>query len=300
LALGRTSGDVATVARGLVNLGITLRYRGQIDLAERVLHEALAISEAGDEKRFGAYALDNLGVLALVLGDTELAVTRHDNALRLARENGDAWGSAVALFRRGFALLRAADLGAAARSFRESMALWPEHGDRWTLSESVEGLACLAAARCDWLVAGQLFGAAEGLRLVAAVPLVADWLTFHADGTRAASRALGDAAFAAAYQDGKEWTTDRVIAEASSLTDSTDPSVPANQHGLTKRELEVLRLICEGLSNREIGERLFVAERTAQTHVGNVFAKLDVHSRAEAVDFAHRHGLSGEHDSSAK
>lgn len=53
--------------------------------------------------------------------------------------------------------------------------------------------------------------------------------------------------------------------------------------GLTEREMEVLQLISEGFSNVEIGERLFVSENTIKTHVSNLFVKLDVKRRTQAV-----------------
>ena len=61
--------------------------------------------------------------------------------------------------------------------------------------------------------------------------------------------------------------------------------------GLTAREVEVLRLVRDGLSNREIGERLFVSERTAQTHVQHILDKFDVGTRAEAAADAVERGL---------
>lgn len=60
---------------------------------------------------------------------------------------------------------------------------------------------------------------------------------------------------------------------------------------LTDREEEVLTLVAEGLSNRQIGERLFISTKTVSVHVSNVLAKLGVSGRAEAVDVAHRRGL---------
>jgi DNA-binding CsgD family transcriptional regulator/tetratricopeptide (TPR) repeat protein len=61
--------------------------------------------------------------------------------------------------------------------------------------------------------------------------------------------------------------------------------------GLTPREREVLAMVAEGATNREIGERLFMAEKTASVHVSRILAKLDVRSRTEAAAVAHRHGL---------
>jgi DNA-binding CsgD family transcriptional regulator len=60
-------------------------------------------------------------------------------------------------------------------------------------------------------------------------------------------------------------------------------------HGLlTKRETEVLRLLGEGLSNAEIAKRLFISPKTAEHHVGRIYAKLDLRSRAEAAAYAAR------------
>lgn len=61
---------------------------------------------------------------------------------------------------------------------------------------------------------------------------------------------------------------------------------------LTERELAVLRLMCEGKANKEIGTALFISEGTVKTHVKNLFAKLGVNSRAEAVAAAIRRGLA--------
>lgn len=58
---------------------------------------------------------------------------------------------------------------------------------------------------------------------------------------------------------------------------------------LSKREVEVLRLLGEGLTNAEIAARLYISTKTVATHVGNIFAKLQIRNRAEAAAFAHRH-----------
>jgi DNA-binding CsgD family transcriptional regulator len=60
---------------------------------------------------------------------------------------------------------------------------------------------------------------------------------------------------------------------------------------LTRREQEVLALVAEGLTNREIGARLFISEKTASVHLSNLMTKLNVSSRTEAVTVAHRRGL---------
>jgi DNA-binding CsgD family transcriptional regulator len=66
----------------------------------------------------------------------------------------------------------------------------------------------------------------------------------------------------------------------------------ASSHGLTARELEVLRLLAAGHSNREVGESLFISPTTAARHVANIYSKLGVASRAAATTYAHHHGLT--------
>ncbi len=66
------------------------------------------------------------------------------------------------------------------------------------------------------------------------------------------------------------------------------PSTRMNQAGLTHRQLEVLQLIAEGLSNAEIANRLFTSLKTAEHHVSAVLARLGVHSRTQAIRVAHQ------------
>jgi len=76
------------------------------------------------------------------------------------------------------------------------------------------------------------------------------------------------------------------------------PAVEAPPHedpfGLTPRERQVLVLVAEGRTNREIGDALFMAEKTASVHVSRILSKLDVRSRTEAAAVAHRLGLDGD------
>jgi DNA-binding NarL/FixJ family response regulator len=62
--------------------------------------------------------------------------------------------------------------------------------------------------------------------------------------------------------------------------------------GLTERERQVLALVAEGATNRQIGAALFMAEKTASVHVSRILAKLGVRSRTEAAGLAHRLGLA--------
>jgi DNA-binding CsgD family transcriptional regulator len=84
------------------------------------------------------------------------------------------------------------------------------------------------------------------------------------------------------------------LARAEAVAARPSPPRPSEQHpaGLTEREVEVLRLLPRGLSNAEIAEALFVSPRTVQTHLTNLYGKLGVGGRAEAVAFAMAHGLA--------
>jgi DNA-binding NarL/FixJ family response regulator len=83
---------------------------------------------------------------------------------------------------------------------------------------------------------------------------------------------------------------ERLLAAASSGPLST--SEGGLPDGLTAREAEVLRLIADGLSNREIASRLFVSEATVKSHINRLFAKTAIRDRAQAVQYAYRHGLA--------
>jgi DNA-binding NarL/FixJ family response regulator len=80
-------------------------------------------------------------------------------------------------------------------------------------------------------------------------------------------------------------------AHAALVGAASTPASPAAPlpDGLTRRELEVLALIGEGLSNREIASQLFLTEATVKTHVNRIFAKTGSRDRAQAVAYAHRH-----------
>ena len=86
---------------------------------------------------------------------------------------------------------------------------------------------------------------------------------------------------------------DLVVVKAigTSLDDNHKGKVPASRHGLTERELQVLRLIASGKTNKAIARELSLSEKTVDRHVSNIFTKVDVSSRAAATAFAYQHQL---------
>ncbi len=88
---------------------------------------------------------------------------------------------------------------------------------------------------------------------------------------------------------GESWLSQRIAGRLARK--AIAPVSAAEAEPLTPREREVLRLLALGLSNDEIAERLFITKRTVQNHVSNVYGKLDLDSRAEAVLYAIRQGI---------
>jgi DNA-binding NarL/FixJ family response regulator len=113
---------------------------------------------------------------------------------------------------------------------------------------------------------------------------------YDAAGTGAllaqAYRTLGDQASAAAEAALAEATYVRLGAHRPARGDTTPPD------GLSRRECDVLALVADGRSNREIGETLFISDRTVGRHLTNIFHKIGVTSRTQAARYAIDHGLS--------
>jgi DNA-binding NarL/FixJ family response regulator len=82
-----------------------------------------------------------------------------------------------------------------------------------------------------------------------------------------------------------------LVAGAPEPAPAPDPEPEAG--GLTRREVDVVRLVAEGLSNQQIARRLVVSEATVKTHLNHVLSKLDVDGRPGLVAWAWRHGLAG-------
>jgi DNA-binding NarL/FixJ family response regulator len=126
-------------------------------------------------------------------------------------------------------------------------------------------------ARCRWRLTEALLGAGDR-----------EQVTVAAQAAHKAARRLGAEPLQAALE---------LLARRGRLDLGAGLPAERGMAGLTPRELEVLRLLVEGRSNRQIAEQLFISGKTASVHVTNILAKLGVHSRLEAAATARRLGL---------
>jgi DNA-binding CsgD family transcriptional regulator len=196
---------------------------------------------------------------------------------------------------RAFAALAQGDLTYAARLFAEGLdAALADEMERSALG-AVAGLAGVALARGEVERAARLLGAVEAGQQRFGVGRILH--AMHVERLTTEVRAqLTEPVFSAAWDYGRTLTFADAVTEARAIAASIaapprSGPLDTGGFGLTPRESDVLRLLVEGRSDREIGEALFIGTRTVQTHVGNLFAKLGVNARAEAAAVAVRRGL---------
>ncbi|MFC4140058.1 LuxR C-terminal-related transcriptional regulator [Microbacterium sp. MAH-37] len=153
----------------------------------------------------------------------------------------------------------------------------------------------IAVAVEDWAFAARILGAIEADR-ERVLRSMAPASTHELDQARTLLVAqLGESRVATITAEGGILSAVDATAEALRWLrahSEESPAAPASGDGLTAREREVLALLAEGLSNRQIAERLFITPKTTMHHSSAIYRKLEVRSRAEATAYAHRHGLA--------
>jgi DNA-binding CsgD family transcriptional regulator len=155
--------------------------------------------------------------------------------------------------------------------------------DRVQLSYLLDALGCLAAGTGQARLAAQLLGAADTVRTGAGnrvMPYLAPRL---AQARASVIAALGTSRFERELAAGARLSRDGAVRLA--LGEPGRLAAPASHSSgaglLAKREAEVARLVADGLSNKEIGARLFISEHTVDSHVRSILNKLGVNSRAQ-------------------
>ena len=297
LAMAREWGIPIGVATSLLVLGWVAVHQGDFARAAELLEEALVEARRLDDPRealgLGIFIKGNLGSVGYAAGDLPRAAAHFGEALRHRRGPDHRFGATLALIGLGYVVRGEGDAARALPLFAEGMALADEEGDRRLLALGLAGVAGLAAEWGQPERAARFFGAAA-LEEGGATPIAPAYRATNERDLAAVRATLGEEAFAAAWAAGRALGLEAAMAEATTLAlGAPSPAAPepAVAARLTPREAEVLRLLVDGRTDREIGEALFISHRTVMTHVSNLLAKLGVESRTAAVARALRDGL---------
>ena len=286
MALWRELGSPPGIAKALMNSGRIAFVRHQLGQARSLWEEVLAIDAASDE---AAAALNGLGELARLAGDLPRARARYEESLAILKGTGNEEMVAVALFNLAQTAIGQGDLPGARTYLTESARLHKEAGSSCLANCALVGLAELASHEGDARRAARIFGAADALSEAYREALnPPDQAQYDASMSKTRA-ALTEEEFAAARAEGRSMTLEEAVAYAVSPGAASKKRQNAQGNGpLTRREHEIAVLVAQGLSNREIGNRLSIAERTAETHIGNILNKLSFHSRTQIAAWAAR------------
>jgi DNA-binding CsgD family transcriptional regulator len=314
--------DVFFKSASLMGLGIALAYQGEVSAARAAGGAALeAAAELGDYFVGLGYVV--LALAALSAGDVaaanqaseavwqhlsvaqpQLAVAqRAFNATEVALANGDLmtarrWADDAVAVATGWYRVVALTAGArvtiaegepveAERDAHDALACAGDSGVYLPVPDILECLASLARG-IDNHQAARLFGAADAIRQRMDVVRFQIHQAGYNTSVRALREAMGDNDFDAAWAEGAALSIDDAIAYAQ--RGRGERKRPASGWAsLTPAERDVVRLVSEGLGNKDIATRLFVSPRTVQAHLTHVYTKLGLTSRVQLAQEAARH-----------
>lgn len=260
-------------------------------MARRLDDQALAPLRAG-------LALSFLGACSYAQDRLPQATACFEAALREQRGIDDHWGVGLSLVGLGYSTRDMGDFAEAMNLFNQGLEPLAELGDHRMIALALDGIAGIAIGWKHPELAARLFGAAAAMREIDGLPVEPAFRASHASGVDAARDALGDDAFGAGWAQGAALPQSTAVANATAIVTLAPGSVPMSPPstqvdwlGLTPRETEVLRLLAEGLTDRDIAAALSISERTAGNHVQHAMHKVGVDSRTAAAVFAVRHNL---------
>ena len=224
---------------------------------------------------------------ALAGGDLVAARRGADEAVSTAT----GWYLMMALITRARVAIAQSEPDLAERDAHDALAIaaniHPRFGNSFN-SETLECLATLAGDRGSHREAARLFGAARAIRQRIGEVRYKVWDAGYEASVTALREAMGEKDFDAAWAEGAVLSTEEAIAYAQ--RGRGERKRPASGWAsLTPTELDVVRLVSDGLGNNDIATRLFVSPRTVQSHLTHVYAKLGLTSRVQLAQEAVRH-----------
>jgi DNA-binding CsgD family transcriptional regulator len=202
---------------------------------------------------------------------------------RLARETKDLYALEIMLLNVGSAALIAGELDESKPLLAEALRIAHQIDDRVAQFYLLDAFGCHAALSGQARLAAQLLGAADTVRAEAGANVMPFLAPLLARAEESAVAALGAAKYEAEFDAGKR--LDRDAAGGLALGKPAHIAVAASGKAsaglLGKREADVARLVADGLTNKQIGARLFISERTVDSHVRSILNKLGFNSRAQ-------------------
>ena len=292
----REWGDTTGVAISLMTLAQVVFWQGDLVRAQTLVEEALARASETGITSTEALALALQGEIALAQGETTTARLLIEQSHMLWQEVGNQGMLASTRSLLGKVLAVGGDHTAARTVYEESLLRGLAVVD---IAPTFEGLAVVAVAQGETTWAVRLWAAAAALRDSFGTPLPPVYRADYERSVAAARAHLGEKAFAAAWAEGCGMTWEQALAARGPVTTlretpSTPPakSPPTYPDGLTGREVEVLRLLAQGLTDAQIAAQLIISPRTVNTHLKAIYGKIQVSSRVAATRYALEQHLS--------
>jgi non-specific serine/threonine protein kinase len=268
-------------------IGTIARNQGAFNEAMSTYERSLTLLRQVDPfKGFAEHmtgmVLSSLGDMAYEQGDATRAGELNQEALGLWQRRGDAWGTANALLNLA-AVTASTDPVLAAALFRQSLSLYRDLGALAGFGHSLVGIGMVAVRMDKAEEAAMLFGTAESLRATSNSTILRMMQADYERALRTGRTALGSERFDAAFMAGRASTLEDAFQVATTIAlDGPMPAQPPAPFGLTPRELEVLKLLVDGRTDREIADALFISYRTVTTHVSHILDKFGVDTRTAA------------------